>query len=100
MDSEDDSNNSIPREITTMSSQPSTLEGDGLSLASTPRISPRELAEVTNLTREVKELRSEIDQLKGGKQGSQTTEGEKGSLVFRSVDVCATNKAVKDAIDK
>ena len=58
MDTEDESDNSIPREITTMASQGSTtLNQDTLSLTSAPQVSIRELAEVTNL---VRELQSEI----------------------------------------
>ena len=100
MDTEDESDNTIPGEITTMASQGiTTLNQDTLSLTSTPQVSKRELAEVTNL---VRELQSEIIQLRK-KKGNQATEGEVGlggALVLRSVDVRASNKAVKAAIDE
>ena len=100
MDTEDESDNSIPGEITTMA--PNTRNNpfqEALSLASAPQVSP----EVEILLRG---LRSELDELKK-ERGNQATEGEKGmaqqgkaALVLRSVDVSENNKEVKVAMDE
>ena len=100
MDTEDESDNSILREITTMAPRRSANPSpDALSLTSIPQISPE--VEIV-----LRDLRSELDELKKAR-GNQATEGEEGmaqqgraALVLRSVDVSENNKEVKVAMDE
>ena len=101
MDTEDESDTSIPGVITTMASQGSqTTSRETLSLASTPQVSP-EVAIV------LKNLQFQLDVLKKEKGYPQATGGEEGlaqqtraALVLRSVDVSDNNRAVKVAMDE